>query len=226
MSYFVLFDYYLLKCFNLIYSRVTMTKLTPRMPYKLTNWSITPILLTFPNSLLSFCCTDRLSDWRRRRDTLGLHRHPDLFWMERGWHPVCPTICVMFLASHQALLSGNSARRLMCAGGAAEHSANSVQQNWILCHMTAPKGAENHSMLPLCKPCLSHSQNSSHNVEPWLSLQIWIYKYPNYKSFQYVHLNTCKLLDSSQKYRGEEDKCLIHPTWPTPSVSLCPVSNE
>lgn len=63
--------------------------------------------------------------------------------MERGWHPVCPTICVMFLASHQALLSGNSARRLMCAGGAAEYSANSAQQIWILCHMTAPKQAEN-----------------------------------------------------------------------------------
>lgn len=49
----------------------------------------------------------------------------------------------MFLASHQALLSGNSARRLMCAGGAAEYSANSAQQIWILCHMTAPKQAEN-----------------------------------------------------------------------------------
>ena len=84
----------------------------------------------------------------RARDREGLH--PDLFWIERGWHPVCPTICVMFLASHQALLSGNSARRLMCAGGAAEYSANSAQQIWILCHMTAPKGAENHSMLPLC----------------------------------------------------------------------------
>lgn len=31
----------------------------------------------------------------------------------------------------------------MCAGGAAEHSANSVQQIWILCHMTAPKGPVN-----------------------------------------------------------------------------------
>lgn len=30
----------------------------------------------------------------------------------------------------------------MCAGGAAEYSANSAQQIWILCHMTAPKGAE------------------------------------------------------------------------------------
>lgn len=78
---------------------------------------------------------------RTKHQKRGLR--PDLFWMERGWHPVCPTICVMFLASHQALLSGNSARRLMCAGGAAEHSANSVQQIWILCHMTAPKGPVN-----------------------------------------------------------------------------------
>lgn len=68
--------------------------------------------------------------------------HPDLFWIERGWHPVCPTICVMFLASHQALLSGNNARRLMCAGGAAEYSANSAQQIWTFCHMTAPKRGE------------------------------------------------------------------------------------
>ena len=65
----------------------------------------------------------------------------DLFWIDRGWHPVCPTICVMFLASHQALLSGNRARRLMCAGGAAEYSASSAQQIRTLCHMTAPKGA-------------------------------------------------------------------------------------
>lgn len=76
------------------------------------------------------------------RDREGLLPRPDLFWIDWGRHPVCPTICVMFLASHQALLSGNNARRLMCAGGAAEHSANSVQQIWILCHMTAPRGAE------------------------------------------------------------------------------------
>lgn len=87
-----------------------------------------------------FSCTQRSPGSERERDREGLH--PDLFWIERGWHPVCPTICVMFLASHQALLSGNSARRLMCAGGAAEYSANSAQQIWILCHMTAPTEAE------------------------------------------------------------------------------------
>ena len=97
----------------------------------------------------------------RERDREGLH--PDLFWIERGWHPVCPTICVMFLASHQALLSGNSARRLMCAGGAAEYSANSAQQIWILCHMTAPKGAEKPQRVTTLLTLLqakTHSQKS------------------------------------------------------------------
>lgn len=78
-------------------------------------------------------------------DREGLH--PDLFWIERGWHPVCPTICVMFLASHQALLSGNSARRLMCAGGAAEYSVKSVQQIWSRCHIAAPTGEGKHREL-------------------------------------------------------------------------------
>lgn len=99
----------------------------------------------------------------RERDREGLH--PDLFWIERGWHPVCPTICVMFLASHQALLSGNSARRLMCAGGAAEYSANSAQQIWILCHMTAPKGVEKpqHVTAPLTSfQTKTHTQKSGH----------------------------------------------------------------
>lgn len=145
MCYLLLFEYCLLL-------RLTLTVPTPTCPADWTrhnpedathwHWDISGLFTFF------FCCTDRLSDRGRVRDREGLH--PDLFWIERGWHPVCPTICVMFLASHQALLSGNSARRLMCAGGAAEHSANSVQQIWILCHMTAPKGAENHGMLPLC----------------------------------------------------------------------------
>lgn len=62
----------------------------------------------------------------------------DLFSIERDWQPVCPTICVMFLASHQALLSGNSAKRLMCAGGGAEHSARNAQPISAPSHITAP----------------------------------------------------------------------------------------
>lgn len=41
-----------------------------------------------------------------------------LFWMDLASQPLWPTIWVMFLASHQALLSGNSASLLM-GGGAA-----------------------------------------------------------------------------------------------------------
>lgn len=41
-----------------------------------------------------------------------------LFWMDLASQPLWPTIWVMFLASHQALLSGNSANLLM-GGGAA-----------------------------------------------------------------------------------------------------------
>ncbi len=78
----------------------------------------------------------------------------------------------MFLASHQALLSGNSARRLMCAGGAAEYSANSAQQIWILCHMTAPKGAEKPqhvtAQLTLFQT-KTRAQRSSHKT-PWCPL--------------------------------------------------------
>lgn len=43
---------------------------------------------------------------------------PHLFWMDLASQPLWPTIWVMFLASHQALLSGNSASLLM-GGGAA-----------------------------------------------------------------------------------------------------------
>lgn len=43
---------------------------------------------------------------------------PHLFWMDLASQPLWPTICVMFLASHQALLSGNRASLLM-GGGAA-----------------------------------------------------------------------------------------------------------
>lgn len=128
-------------------------------------WSYSAALLAHSNCLTAFCVIltpdcpndghdgsttvrtqlieiETFLDRDRDKDREGLHPRPDLFWIDWGRHPVCPTICVMFLASHQALLSGNNARRLMCAGGAAEHSANSVQQIWILCHMTAPRGAE------------------------------------------------------------------------------------
>lgn len=45
-----------------------------------------------------------------------------LFWMDLDSQPLCPTIWVMFLASHQALLSGKRASLLM-GGGAARSSA-------------------------------------------------------------------------------------------------------
>lgn len=45
-----------------------------------------------------------------------------LFWMDLASQPLWPTICVMFLASHQALLSGNSASLLM-GGGAVSSMA-------------------------------------------------------------------------------------------------------
>lgn len=45
-----------------------------------------------------------------------------LFWMDLASQPLWPTIWVMFLASHQALLSGNSASLLM-GGGAASSMA-------------------------------------------------------------------------------------------------------
>lgn len=47
---------------------------------------------------------------------------PHLFWMDLASQPLWPTIWVMFLASHQALLSGNSASLLM-GGGAASSIA-------------------------------------------------------------------------------------------------------
>lgn len=124
-----------------------------------TYWHLHFRIIHFFSAALRDCQTER----ERERDREGLH--PDLFWIERGWHPVCPTICVMFLASHQALLSGNSARRLMCAGGAAEYSANSAQQIWILCHMTAPKGVEKpqHVTAPLTSfQTKTHTQKSGH----------------------------------------------------------------
>lgn len=119
--------------------------------------------------LFFFICIERWSD----RDREGLH--PDLFWIERGWHPVCPTICVMFLASHQALLSGNSARRLMCAGGAAEYSANSAQQIWILCHMTAPKGAgkSTHYIWNKCHPMCAVSFKGNVTFEICMETSWW-----------------------------------------------------
>ena len=47
---------------------------------------------------------------------------PHLFWMDLASQPLWPTIWVMFLASHQALLSGNRASLLM-GGGAASSTA-------------------------------------------------------------------------------------------------------
>lgn len=107
--------------------------------------------------------SDRSMEGHRREGS-----HSDLFWIERGWHPVCPTICVMFLASHQALLSGNSARRLMCAGGAAAYNANRAQQMGMVCHMTAPKGAQRGSVSPtstnlLCSDVIHHKNKPAAN---------------------------------------------------------------
>lgn len=52
--------------------------------------------------------------------TLFLPTESHLFWIDLASQPLWPTICVMFLASHQALLSGNRASLLM-GGGAASN---------------------------------------------------------------------------------------------------------
>lgn len=52
----------------------------------------------------------------------GLKAALYLFWMDLDSQPLCPTIWVMFLASHQALLSGKRASLFM-GGGAARSSA-------------------------------------------------------------------------------------------------------
>lgn len=51
-----------------------------------------------------------------------LRVEPYLFWMDLDSQPLCPTIWVMFFASHQALLSGKRASLFM-GGGAARSSA-------------------------------------------------------------------------------------------------------
>lgn len=69
-------------------------------------------------------CPCRCGRGRDGQPCPPLHPCPwtHLFWMDLASQPLWPTIWVMFLASHQALLSGNSASLLM-GGGAASSMA-------------------------------------------------------------------------------------------------------
>lgn len=60
--------------------------------------------------------------WKSAASSSTLRVDPYLFWMDLDSQPLCPTIWVMFFASHQALLSGKRASLFM-GGGAARSSA-------------------------------------------------------------------------------------------------------